>query len=106
MQSMEQMESMGTLGTSPERSNRRQTMRSLLVMSPPRRRLAPTGDVADELGIDRSTLVRWWQRGIVTPAFVTVGKHARWDLDDLRSQIQAWRDSADYNPDDDEAPGQ
>jgi predicted site-specific integrase-resolvase len=56
-----------------------------------KRRLVPTGDAADALGIDRSTLIRWWQAGYVTPASITVGGHARWDVDDLRRQIDDWR---------------
>lgn len=81
-------------------------MRSLLVMSPPRRRLVPTGVAADELGIDRSTLVRWWQQGFVTPEFVTAGRHGRWDVANLRQQIDDWRKGGAYDPDEDEAPGQ
>lgn len=66
-------------------------MRSLLVMTPQRRRLIPTGDAADALGIHRATLIRWWEQGFVEPASVTIGGHARWDLDDLRRQIEEWR---------------
>lgn len=75
-------------------------MESLLVMSPPRRRLVPTGVAAEELGIDRSTLVRWWQQGLVTPAFITAGRHGRWDVDDLRRQIR----ESHLGPEDDQAP--
>jgi predicted site-specific integrase-resolvase len=56
-----------------------------------KRRLVPTGDAADALGIDRSTLIRWWQAGHVQPASITLGGHARWDVDDLRRQIDDWR---------------
>lgn len=40
------------------------------------------------LSIDRSTLARWQREGRVTPAFVTAGGHARWDLEDLKRQIR------------------
>lgn len=85
------MPTVDTMPTLRERRNQTQTVRSLLVMSPPRRRLVATGLAADELGIDRSTLVRWWQKGYIRPAFVTAGRHARWDVDDLRRQIYDWR---------------
>lgn len=58
---------------------------------PPRRRLVATGIAADQIGVHRATLVRWWQDGIVRPAEETAGGHARWDVDDLRRQIREWR---------------
>jgi predicted site-specific integrase-resolvase len=57
----------------------------------PRRRLVSSGVAADELGIDRSTLAGWWAAGRVMPVFVTLGGHARWDMADLRRQIEEWR---------------
>ena len=50
--------------------------------------LVATGVAARELGIDRGTLVRWWQHGLVTPAIITAGAHARWDIQDLRQQLK------------------
>jgi predicted site-specific integrase-resolvase len=50
--------------------------------------LVPTGVAAKAIGVDRGTLVRWWQAGIVEPAFVTPGKHARWDIEDLKRQLR------------------
>jgi predicted site-specific integrase-resolvase len=58
-------------------------------MSPAR--LVATGVAARELGIGRATLARWWADGKVHPAFVTAGGHARWDVADLRRQVEAWR---------------
>ena len=54
-------------------------------------KLLSTGVAARELGIGASTLAHWWADGKVKPAFVTAGGHARWDLDDLRRQIETWR---------------
>lgn len=54
-------------------------------------KLVPTGVAARELGIDRGTLVRWWQQGLVTPEVVTPGGHARWDMEDLRRQLDDLR---------------
>lgn len=79
-------------------------MRSLLVMSPRRRRLVATGVAADDLGVHRATLVRWWEAGYVQPATVTLGGHARWDLADLRRQIKEWQERERAG--DDEAPDQ
>jgi hypothetical protein len=42
---------------------------------------------AQAIGVDRGTLVRWWQQKMVTPAVVTPGGHARWDLDELRKEL-------------------
>ncbi|MGH8576150.1 MAG: MerR family transcriptional regulator [Gammaproteobacteria bacterium] len=41
------------------------------------------------MGVGRSTLHRWWRTGLVTPAMVTAGGHARWDVEDLRAQLRA-----------------
>ena len=43
---------------------------------------------AKVLGVARGTFVRWWQQGLVTPALVTAGGHARWDVEDLQEQAQ------------------
>jgi excisionase family DNA binding protein len=51
-----------------------------------------TGEAARAVGVSRSTLARWHQEGVVKPAIVTVGGHARWFLDDLRAQIIAIRE--------------
>lgn len=51
-------------------------------------RLVPTGVAAKEIGVDRSTLVRWWQDGIVEPEIVTAGGHGRWDVEDLKRQLR------------------
>lgn len=55
-------------------------------------KLVATGVAAKELGIGRTTLYRWWSDGVVQPAFVTAGGHARWDVDDLRKQVNDLRE--------------
>jgi len=55
-------------------------------------KLVPTGVAAQAIGVDRGTLVRWWQAKKVTPATITVGGHARWDVDDLKRQLDELRD--------------
>ncbi|SFB39651.1 MerR HTH family regulatory protein [Amycolatopsis marina] len=54
-------------------------------------KLIPTGEAAKAIGVDRGTLVRWHRDGLVTPALVTPGGHARWDLDDLLKQLREMR---------------
>lgn len=53
--------------------------------------LVSTGEAARALGIGRSTLARWKADGLVTPALITAGNHARWDLEDLREQLRRMR---------------
>jgi len=57
-----------------------------------------TGAAARELGISTATLTRWVARHLVTPAETTAGGHYRWDLDDLRAQIQRARVTARREP--------
>ncbi|MFL6127241.1 MerR family transcriptional regulator [Actinophytocola sp.] len=47
----------------------------------------PTGEAAREIGVGRATLARWWSEGLVTPALITAGGHARWDVEDLKRQL-------------------
>lgn len=51
-------------------------------------RLIRTAEAARELGVAPSTLYRWAQIGLVTPATRTARGQTRWDLDDLRAQVQ------------------
>ncbi|WP_431879949.1 MerR family transcriptional regulator [Amycolatopsis sacchari] len=53
-----------------------------------RERLLSTGEAARELGVDRTTLLRWWQDGKVEPEYVTPGNHARWNLTTLKQQLR------------------
>jgi hypothetical protein len=53
--------------------------------------LVPTGVAAKAIGVDRGTLVRWWQNGLVKPALVTPGGHARWDVEQLKRDLRAAR---------------
>lgn len=54
----------------------------------PSPKLVASGEAAKEIGVNRSTLSRWWQQGLVTPSLVTAGGQARWDLEDLKRQLQ------------------
>jgi excisionase family DNA binding protein len=47
-----------------------------------------TAEAARRIGVGVSTLQRWAAQGLVTPAWRTPGGQARWDVDDLRSQLR------------------
>lgn len=51
-------------------------------------RLLSTGEAARELGISSRSLARWAKEGAVTPAMTTPGGQYRFNLDELRAQIQ------------------
>jgi 8-oxo-dGTP pyrophosphatase MutT (NUDIX family) len=46
-----------------------------------------SGQAAAAIGVHVHTLRRWWNRGLVQPAYRTPAGHARWDLADLRHQL-------------------
>lgn len=47
-----------------------------------------TAEAARRIGVGVSTLQRWAAQGLVTPAWRTPGGQARWDVDDLKAQLQ------------------
>ena len=49
--------------------------------------LVGTGEAAEQCGVARTTLARWAAAGLVTPAAQTAGGHLRWDVDQLRAQL-------------------
>ena len=57
----------------------------------PSPKLVATGEAARQIGVARTTLFRWWQDGKVTPALVTAGGQARWDVEDLKYQLEYMR---------------
>ena len=57
-------------------------------------RLVSTGVAAGEIGVSLTTLQRWAHAGLVVPAGRTAGGHFRWDVDDLRRQLDT-RDQRD-----------
>lgn len=56
---------------------------------PDHKRLLSTSEAAAALGVVTSTLSRWASAGDVVPAQRTRGGHMRWDLDQLRAQLEA-----------------
>jgi predicted site-specific integrase-resolvase len=59
--------------------------------------LVPTGVAAKALGVNRGTLARWWAEGLVEPALVTPGGHARWNIEDLKRQLRERPKSEDQD---------
>lgn len=52
-------------------------------------RLVSTGPAARALGVDRSTLWRWYTTGLVKPDQITAGRQLRWNVALLRHQVAA-----------------
>jgi predicted site-specific integrase-resolvase len=50
-------------------------------------RLVSSTVAADAIGVDPTTLWRWYKAGQATPALITPGGHLRWDLDQLQAQL-------------------
>lgn len=57
--------------------------------------LLTTAQVARQLGISTRTLVRYAEKGYVTPAMVLPSGHRRWNLADVRNQLAGLRYRAD-----------
>lgn len=56
-----------------------------------KRKLLTSGQLADELGISPGTVARYARQGWLVPAETTMGGHLRWDLEDVRRQMEALR---------------
>jgi hypothetical protein len=48
-----------------------------------------TKPAADAIGVHPATLWRYYRKGLVTPARVTLGGQTRWDIADLKRQYDA-----------------
>ncbi|UPK75538.1 NUDIX domain-containing protein [Nocardioidaceae bacterium SCSIO 66511] len=60
--------------------------------------LMKTSEAAARLGVNPATLWRWQKAGAVTPAFLTPGGQARWDLDQLHEQLRLRKDDTMADP--------
>ena len=56
--------------------------------------LLTTAQAAKALGISRRTLSRYAMDGQLKPTLVLPSGHYRWDLDDIRAQLQRMREQA------------
>lgn len=52
-------------------------------------RLVGSAAAARAVGVDRATLWRWQRAGIVTPALLTAGRQARWNVEHLQQQLRS-----------------
>ncbi|WP_308257616.1 helix-turn-helix transcriptional regulator [Pseudonocardia lacus] len=55
---------------------------------PPRKRLLTSQELADAIGLSVRTIQRYRSEGLITPALVSLGGHARWDEDEVRAQMR------------------
>jgi predicted site-specific integrase-resolvase len=53
--------------------------------------LVTTGQLAAELGVSRSAVLKWHRAGLITPELITPGNHLRWDAERVREQLRARR---------------
>ncbi|MGE3289014.1 MAG: MerR family DNA-binding transcriptional regulator [Pseudonocardia sp.] len=57
--------------------------------------LLTTAQVARRLGVSSRTLVRYAERGYVTPAMVLPSGHRRWRLEDVTEQLRSLQENRD-----------
>ena len=55
------------------------------------RRLITTAELARTLGLAPRTIQRYRRLGWLVPAEVSMGGHARWDVEDVRAQMRERR---------------
>ncbi len=53
--------------------------------------LITTGQLAAELGVSRSAVLKWHRARLITPELITPGNHLRWDAERVREQLRARR---------------
>lgn len=54
-------------------------------------RLLTTGELAQELSVSRSAILKWEQDGLITPEWTTPGGHHRWDAEKVRQELREQR---------------
>jgi hypothetical protein len=54
-------------------------------------RLLTSGELARELGVSRSAVLKWTRAGMITPDVTTPGGHHRYDLDKVRAELRQQR---------------
>jgi len=58
-----------------------------------RRELLTTGQVAERIGVSARTVAAWVRSGKLTPTYITLGGHARFDWADVERQMREQRDT-------------
>ncbi len=51
-----------------------------------------TGELARELGVSHSAILKWTREGLITPELTTPGGHHRWDAEKVRQQLRDARE--------------
>ncbi|TWF79744.1 excisionase family DNA binding protein [Pseudonocardia hierapolitana] len=54
-----------------------------------------TGELARELGVSHSAILKWAKDGLITPELTTPGGHHRWDAEKVRQQLREQRQRGD-----------
>jgi excisionase family DNA binding protein len=59
--------------------------------------LLTTGELARELGVSRSAILKWTRAGLITPGWTSPGGHHRWEVEKVRAELgqQRRRDAQD-----------
>jgi DNA-binding transcriptional MerR regulator len=50
-----------------------------------------TGELARELSVSHSAILKWAREGLITPEWTTPGGHHRWDADKVRKELRQQR---------------
>lgn len=58
-------------------------------------RLLTSGELARELGVSRSAVLKWTRAGLVTPEVTTPGGHHRYDVERVRAELRQQRQRDD-----------
>lgn len=61
-------------------------------MNDPGAQHVTTKPAAKAVGVHPSTLWRYYRKGLVAPAWITPGGHLRWDIAQLRLQIESMQE--------------
>ncbi|MEV1293861.1 helix-turn-helix domain-containing protein [Pseudonocardia sp. NPDC049635] len=61
-------------------------------------RLLRSSEVAAALGVSRTTIFRWVKDGVITPEVTTHGGQARFDLEKVKAQLEASRQTEGPDP--------
>jgi DNA-binding transcriptional MerR regulator len=51
-----------------------------------------TGQLAVQLGVSRSAVLKWYRAKLISPEVITPGGHLRWDPDRVRTQLREQRE--------------
>src|SRR4051812_28347719 len=46
-------------------------------------RTVTTGELAKALGVSRGAILKWQRAKLISPEFITPGKHARWNIENV-----------------------